>query len=232
MGLCNDTLHRHHTGDVKPGSPCPATIPTPISLVPRAIGILPADSSRAALRRWSQGGIPRSPARLTTPRPIGETLSLSARDIGARAKRVQMERGLGMLIIDYLQLMTAPTMRSDNRQQEVANISRDLKVLAKELNVPVIALSQLSREIDHRHPPVPVLSDIRESGAIEQDSDVVMFIYRGDIYEPNTDNGVAQLIVAKRRNGPTDTVRMRFNRTYVRFEELPPVDHARPQGAL
>jgi DnaB-like helicase C terminal domain len=103
-------------------------------------------------------------------------------------------------------------------QQEVSDISRDLKVLAKELNVPVIALSQLNREVEHRSPPVPVLSDLRDSGAVEQDADMVMFIYRGDIYEPNTDVG-AKLIVAKQCNGPTGDVKLVFNNTFARFDD-------------
>jgi hypothetical protein len=135
-------------------------------------------------------------------------------------KRAQMEQGLGMVVIDYLQLMSGPGKRKENRQQEVSDISRDLKILAKELNVPVIALSQLNREVEHKSPPVPVLSDLRDSGSIEQDADLVMFIYRGDIYEPNTDNGVAKLLVAKQRNGPTGEVRLRFSHTFARFDEL------------
>jgi replicative DNA helicase len=131
-----------------------------------------------------------------------------------------MERGLGMIIIDYLQLMTGPNKRKENRQQEVSDIIRELKVLAKELNVPVIALSQLSREVEHKSPPIPVLSDLRESGALEQDADVVMFIYRGDIYEAEKGK-TAQLIVAKQRNGPTGEVAMRFHGAFTRFEELP-----------
>jgi replicative DNA helicase len=154
------------------------------------------------------------------PMYIDATASLSVLDVRTRAKRLQMEQGLGMVIIDYLQLMRSSQKRKENRQQEVSEISRDLKMLAKELNVPVIALSQLNREIEHRSPPIPVLSDLRDSGGIEQDADVVMFIYRGDLYEPNTDNGVAQLLIAKQRNGPTGRVNMRFESTFARFDEL------------
>jgi replicative DNA helicase len=154
---------------------------------------------------------------LTTPRPIDETPSLSARDIRTRASRLQMERGLGMVVIDYLQLMSSGK-RKENRQQEVSEISRELKVLAKELHVPVIALSQLSREIERRDPPVPILSDLRDSGLLEQDADIVMFIYRGDIFEPDKDIG-AQLLVAKQRNGPTGDVKLTFHASFVRFEE-------------
>jgi replicative DNA helicase len=123
-----------------------------------------------------------------------------------------------MIIIDYLQLLSSTGRRKENRQQEVSDISRDLKILAKDLNVPVIALSQLSREIEHRNPPVPVLSDCRDSGSIEQDADLVMFIYRGDMFEPHTDQG-ARLLVAKQRNGPTGEVRLTFNNIFARFDE-------------
>jgi replicative DNA helicase len=155
---------------------------------------------------------------LTTPRPIDETPSLSARDIRTRATRVQMEQGLGMIIIEYLQLLTSTGRRKENRQQEVSEISRELKILAKELNIPVIALSQLSREIEHRNPPVPVLSDLRDSGSIEQDADLVMCMYRGDIFEPTTNVG-AKLLVLKQRNGPTGEVRLVFNNMFARFDE-------------
>jgi replicative DNA helicase len=123
-----------------------------------------------------------------------------------------------MIIIEYLQLLTSTGRRKENRQQEVSEISRELKILAKELNIPVIALSQLSREIEHRNPPVPVLSDLRDSGSIEQDADLVMCLYRGDIFEPNTDIG-AQLLVLKQRNGPTGFVRLVFNNMFARFDE-------------
>jgi replicative DNA helicase len=116
--------------------------------------------------------------------------------------------------------MTSSSKRKENRQQEVSEISRDLKMLAKELNIPVIALSQLNRDVEAEKPPIPKLSMLRDSGAVEQDADIVMFIYRGDMYEPNTENGVAQLIVAKHRNGPTGRVRMRFSHTFARFDEL------------
>ena len=149
---------------------------------------------------------------------IDDTSSLSVLDIRARAKRLQTERGLGMVIVDYLQLISSSGKRKENRQQEVSEISRDLKILAKDLNVPMIVLSQLNREVEHRNPPVPVLSDLRDSGALEQDSDLVLFIYRGDIFEPTTDVG-AKLIIAKQRNGPTGNVRLIFNNTFARFDD-------------
>jgi len=120
--------------------------------------------------------------------------------------------------LNYTYPVTEPSRRKENRQQEVSEISRDLKILAKDLNIPVIALSQLSREVEHKHPPVPVLSDLRDSGALEQDADIVMFIYRGDMFEPNTDKG-AQLLVLKQRNGPTGEVRLVFNNLFARFDE-------------
>jgi replicative DNA helicase len=123
-----------------------------------------------------------------------------------------------LIIIDYLQLMSSSGKRQENCQQEVSEISRDLKMLAKELNIPVIALSQLNREIEQRKPPVPVLSDLRDSGSLEQDADVVIFIYRGDLFEPHTDIG-AQLLVLKQRNGPTGEVRLTFHHTFARFDE-------------
>jgi replicative DNA helicase len=154
------------------------------------------------------------------PMYIDATSSLSVLDVRTRAKRLQMEQGLGMIIIDYLQLMTSSSKRKENRQQEVSEISRDLKNLAKELNIPVIALSQLNRDVEAEKPPIPKLSSLRDSGSIEQDADVVIFIYRGDLYEPHTENGVAQLLVAKHRNGPTGRVNMLFRHTFARFDEL------------
>jgi replicative DNA helicase len=139
-------------------------------------------------------------------------------DILTRATRLQNERGLGMIIIDYLQLLSSTGRRKENRQQEVSEISRELKILAKDLNIPVIALSQLSRDIEHRSPPVPVLSDLRDSGAIEQDADLVLCIYRGDLFEPHTETG-AKLLVLKQHNGPTGEVRLVFHSIFARFDE-------------
>jgi replicative DNA helicase len=130
-----------------------------------------------------------------------------------------MEHGLTMIVVDYLQLLRGYQRRNDSRQQEVSEISRELKVLAKEFNIPVLALSQLNRSVEHRKPPIPQLSDLRESGSIEQDADVIMFIYRGDIYEPHGDNGT-KLIIAKQRNGPVGEVRLAFHKTYARFDNM------------
>jgi replicative DNA helicase len=130
-----------------------------------------------------------------------------------------MDRGLGVIVMDYLQLLT-PTRRKDNRQQEVSDISRDLKLLAKELNVPVVALSQLSRAMENRKPAIPVLSDLRDSGSIEQDADLILFIYRPDVYAPNEPDQAARLIIAKQRNGPLGEVRLAFTRHLARFGAL------------
>jgi replicative DNA helicase len=126
---------------------------------------------------------------------------------------------MGMMVTDYLQLL-APTRRKDSRQQAVSDISRDLKILAKELHVPVIALSQLSRAVERRSPPVPVLSDLRDSGAIEQDADVIMFIYRPSMYDKENADQSPHLIIAKQHNGLLGKVRLAFHNAYARFDPL------------
>ncbi|MBO8127884.1 MAG: replicative DNA helicase [Peptococcaceae bacterium] len=151
---------------------------------------------------------------------IDDAAGASVREMRAKAKRLQAERGLGLVIIDYLQLIQAPR-RAENRQQEIAQISRGLKSLAKELNVPVLALSQLSRAVESRPNKRPQMSDLRESGSLEQDADVIMFIYRDEYYNPDTDQkGIAEIIVAKQRNGPTGTVKMCFLKEFTRFVNL------------
>jgi replicative DNA helicase len=160
---------------------------------------------------------------------VDDAPNVSVLDIRARLKRLQMHGGLGMVVIDYLQLI-APARRKDSRNQEVSDISRDLKILAKELNVPVIALSQLSRDVEKRNDKLPVLSDLRDSGAIEQDADVVMFIYRGDLYAKEGGDPATKLIVAKHRNGPTGEVRLTFQAIYARFDPLAN-DHAHVMAA-
>jgi replicative DNA helicase len=131
---------------------------------------------------------------------------------------------MGMIVIRYLQLL-APARRKDNRQQEVYDISRDLKGLAKDLNVPVIVLSQLNREVEKRDRKMPQLSDLRDGGSIEADADVVLFIYRGDLYATREEDKFTQLLVAKQRNGPTGEVHLRFMKEYARFEALAPAHH-------
>jgi replicative DNA helicase len=152
---------------------------------------------------------------------IDDTPAQSALDIRAKARRLRAELGdLALVIIDYLQLMQGRS-RSENRQQEVSEITRSLKALAKELQVPVVALSQLSRAVEQRKPPRPQLSDLRESGAIEQDADVVALIYRDELYDENSaDKGIAEIILGKQRNGPTGVVRLTFRGEYTRFENL------------
>jgi replicative DNA helicase len=128
---------------------------------------------------------------------------------------------LGLVIIDYLQLMTSGTS-AENRVQEVSQISRALKVLARDLDVPIIALSQLSRAVEQRHDKRPILSDLRESGSIEQDADLVMFVYRDEYYNPEeTDSaGIAEVILAKHRNGATDGIKLAFQKRYAKFADL------------
>lgn len=154
---------------------------------------------------------------------IDDSPLISIMDIRAKARRLQAEHGLGMVIVDYLQLMESKNKSSNdfNRVQEVSDISRGLKALARELNVPVIALSQLSRAVEARHPKIPQLSDLRESGSIEQDADVVVFIYREDYYEPDTDKkGITQLLIKKHRNGPIGDVDLFFHPDLRRFTSI------------
>ncbi|MCS6885268.1 MAG: replicative DNA helicase [Acidobacteriota bacterium] len=151
---------------------------------------------------------------------IDDTPALSVLEMRAKARRLKAEHGLDLLIVDYMQLMRART-KAENRQQEVSQISRDLKGLAKELGIPLIALSQLSRAPETRSDHRPQLSDLRESGSIEQDADLVLFIYREEMYHPTEENaGIAEIIIGKQRNGPTDTVKLAFLRQFTRFENL------------
>lgn len=151
---------------------------------------------------------------------IDDTPSLGVLEMRAKSRRLQAEHGLDLIIIDYLQLMQGRG-RFENRNQEIASISRSLKALAKELDVPVVALSQLSRAPESRGDKRPQLSDLRESGALEQDADVVMFIFREDMYEETPENeNVAEIIIGKQRNGPTGTVRLAFLKQQTRFENL------------
>ncbi len=151
---------------------------------------------------------------------IDDSPDISAMTIRAKSRRLKMDHGLGLIFIDYLQLMRSHTS-FERRDLEISEISRSLKMLAKELNVPVVALSQLNRKLEERSDKRPQLSDLRESGALEQDADVVMFIYRDEVYnkdENNPNRGTAELIIAKQRNGPVGTVHLTFLNAYTRFE--------------
>lgn len=153
---------------------------------------------------------------------IDDTSGITASELRSKCRKLKIEQGLDLVIIDYLQLMTgAGKRKSDNRQQEISDISRSLKVMARELNVPVIALSQLSRAVESRPDKRPMLSDLRESGAIEQDADIVMFIYRDEYYNPDSEKkGVAEVIVAKQRSGPTGPVELAWLSQYTKFGNL------------
>lgn len=153
---------------------------------------------------------------------VDDTPALTPGEMRARARRVMKEHGqLGLIVVDYLQLMKCPGFKADNRTAEISEISRSLKSLAKELQVPLIALSQLNRSLEQRQDKRPVMSDLRESGAIEQDADLICFIYRDEVYnEDSPDKGCAEILIAKQRNGPIGKVRVAFLGKYTRFEDL------------
>ena len=149
---------------------------------------------------------------------IDDTSGITISEMRSKCRKYKLEMGLDLIIIDYLQLMTGSGKSSDNRQQEISEFSRSLKALAREMQAPVLALSQLSRAVEQRTDKRPMLSDLRESGAIEQDADVCMFIYRDDYYNPDTeDKNIAEIIIAKQRNGPIGTVRLAWMPQYTRF---------------
>jgi replicative DNA helicase len=152
---------------------------------------------------------------------IDDTPALTPTELSARARRLAREHGqLGLIVVDYLQLMQSPTS-GENRVQQISDISRGLKALAKELHVPVIALSQLNRNLEQRPNKRPVMSDLRESGAIEQDADLIVFVYRDEVYDENSPHkGTAELIIGKQRNGPLGTVRLTFLGQFTRFENF------------
>lgn len=151
---------------------------------------------------------------------IDDKSSITITELRAKCRRLKKEKNLGLVVIDYLQLMSG-SGKSENRQQEISNISRALKALARELDIPIIALSQLSRAVEQRKPPKPMLSDLRESGAIEQDADLVCFLYREEYYNPETEKrGQAEVIIAKQRNGSVGTINLSWLAQYTKFSNL------------
>ena len=176
-------------------------------------------SRRSALRKLAPDDWPRLTAACDklakAPIYVDDTGSITMMEIRSKARRLKSrEPNLGLIIIDYLQLMTSGT-NVESRVQEVSQISRSLKVLARDLDVPIIALSQLSRAVEQRHDKRPILSDLRESGSIEQDADLVGFIYRDEYYNDESDQqGLAEVILAKHRNGPTDAIKLSFLKRY------------------
>ena len=158
---------------------------------------------------------------------IDETPSLSPSELRARARRLKREHDIGLIVVDYIQLMAVPGTK-ENRATEIAEISRSLKAIAKELHVPVIALSQLNRALEQRPNKRPIMADLRESGSIEQDADLIIFIYRDEVYNEETpEKGKAEIIIGKHRNGPTDTVILTFQGQWLRFVNYAP-EHAYP----
>jgi len=174
-------------------------------------------TGRLSEQDWSKIG--RAIGRLEAPLFIDDNPNVTVMEIRAKARRMKARHGgLGMIVVDYLQLMSG-RLGAENRQVEVSELSRGLKILARELRVPILALSQLSRNLESRADKRPMLSDLRESGSIEQDADVVMFIYRDEVYNPDSsDRGAAEVIVAKHRNGPIGTRRLVFLGPYTRFD--------------
>jgi replicative DNA helicase len=157
---------------------------------------------------------------------IDDTPALSPGEVRARARRIKRKHGLGLVVLDYLQLMQVPG-GGENRATEISEISRGLKAMAKELNVPVIALSQLNRSLEQRPDKRPIMSDLRESGAIEQDADLIVFIYRDEVYNDDSpDKGMAEIIIAKQRNGPIGKSVLTFLGKYTKFENYIPEMYA------
>ncbi len=170
---------------------------------------------------WTQG-IAAADQLSEAPLYIDETPSITIMELRSKARRLKAEHGLSLIVIDYLQLMQGRGSKNgDNRQQEIADISRSLKALARELKVPVIALSQLSRSVESRTIKRPMLSDLRESGSLEQDADIVMFLYREDYYDAETENkNITDVIIAKHRNGPIGSIRLYFHKEFTKFTNL------------
>jgi replicative DNA helicase len=161
---------------------------------------------------------------MKAPIYVDDAASITMMEIRSKARRLKSkEPNLGLIVVDYMQLMTSGSS-VENRVQEVSQISRSLKILARDLDVPVLAMSQLSRAVEQRHDKRPILSDLRESGSIEQDADLVMFIYRDEYYNDESDQqGLAEIHLAKHRNGPTDSVKLSFLRRYTKYTDLAPM---------
>jgi replicative DNA helicase len=152
---------------------------------------------------------------------IDDTPGITAMEIRARARKLKMEKNIGLIVIDYLQLITGSSGRNSSREQEIAEISRSLKILAKELDIPVVALSQLSRATEKRDDKRPMMSDLRESGSIEQDADIIMFLYRDDYYNPESpEQNVTEIIIGKQRNGSVGTIKLAWLPNYTKFANL------------
>jgi replicative DNA helicase len=152
---------------------------------------------------------------------IDDTPGISVMEIRTRCRKLKMEKNIGLIIIDYLQLVQGNNRKNAGREQEIAEISRSLKILAKELDVPIIALSQLSRAVEQRVDHRPMLSDLRESGSIEQDADIVMFLYRDEYYNKDTeDKGLTEVIIAKHRGGSTGTIKLLWMGEFTKFANL------------
>ena len=152
---------------------------------------------------------------------IDDTAGISVAEIRAKCRKLKLEKNIGLIVIDYLQLIQGSGKRNSSREQEISEISRSLKIMAKELDVPVIALSQLSRAAEQRQDHRPMLSDLRESGAIEQDADIVMFLYRDDYYNPDSEKkNIAEVILAKHRSGSTGTIELLWMGNYTKFANI------------
>lgn len=185
------------------------------------------DASRLRTGNMKDGDIPRLMQAATELARskifIDDGANSSLLEMRSKCRRLKMEHGLGMIMIDYLQLMKGDGHGGDSREREISDISRGLKALAKELHVPVIALSQLNRSLERRPDKRPMPSDLRESGALEQDADMIVFVYRDEVYNPESeDRGIAEIIIGKQRNGPIGTARVRFFHEFTKFENLYP----------
>jgi replicative DNA helicase len=197
------------------------------------------DMSRVRTGHLGERDFPRlveAASRLSdAPLFLDDTGALTITEVRAKSRRLHKEHPLGLVVVDYLQLLRSPSY-SNVREQEISDISRSLKALAKELGVPVIALSQLNRSVESRENKRPQMSDLRESGAIEQDADLIMYIYRDEVYRPDSpEKGIAEIIISKQRNGPTGTVKLAFSSEITRFDNLahePTYDTPPPHGAV